>query len=261
MSAPLELQLPPVPEPETSAPPPSSQRFAPVRFRANAVGIPDTSAPGPVMLQQPSRWNHDFDPDTAMSRASLKAESPLFEQIPVAPTPPPGDSSTQLATTEFVYQTQAPFIDEAVIKSRIGSDGRFPAAPGDIGEYIWALIPPPGIELTTSQITMITTLELTPGDWDVQAQIGFNNTGLLPENQANVFYAGAINDTLGWPGFQDFGGAATQTCRPVNDVVMAGMYQRQLTGTNKTLFVLGYCQFPTPPRVYCYAYISARRRR
>lgn len=255
-----ELQLPPVPAPETSAPPPSSQRFTPVRFRANSVGIPDTSAPGPVMLQQPSRWNHDFDPDTAMSRASLKAESPLFEQIPVAPTPAPGDSSTQLATTEFVYNTQAPFIEEAVLKSRIGSDGRFPAAPGDIGEYIWARTPPPGIELATSQITMITTLELTPGDWDLQAQIGFNMTGLIPP-QPNIFYAAAINDVLTWPGFQDDGGAAAVSCQPLNDVVLGGLFQRQLTGQAKTLFILGYAQFPTPPRVYCYAYVSARRRR
>lgn len=254
----LELQLPPVPEPETSAPPPSSARFQPVRFRANSAGIPDTSGPGPVMLQQPLRWSHDFDPDTALSRASIKAESPLFEQIPTAPTPAQGDSSTQLATTEFVYSSQAGFVDEAVLKSRIGSTDGFPQAPGRIGEFRSTNIPGPGPELTAGVISVIGQLELEAGDWDVTATVVWNTTGLLPP-VPTVYLACAINEAPNFPGFPNFGGAASTNQAPSGADMTLPLYWRVLRAQPTILMLLSYASNFAPGRCFSYGYMQARR--
>lgn len=216
---------------------------------------------GPIMLQQPSRWSHDFDPDTGDSRAHLPATVPIFANPPAAPTPPPGTSDTSVATTAFVSEAMAQAILEAVVKSRIGSDGRFPAAPGDIGEHLQITAPPPGSEMQPSQVWVITSLELTPGDWDVQATAGFSITGSLPPAPILEFIA-AVSLTPTFPGWPNAGGTVSLAgTAPATGNVTLPLFQRVLTGIDQTVFLLGYCTFSSPIRVYGFGYMSARRRR
>lgn len=236
----------------------------PARFYVTGAGIPDTSFSGAVMLQQPVRWTHDFDPDSGNSRASLIAEVPIFASPPAAVTPPPGTSDTTLATTEFVSEAMAQAVLEAVIKARIGSDGRFPAAPGDIGELLQVTTPQPGIELTASTITMVASLELTAGDWDVEAMGGFGYTGIpLPPNVPNIDFVSAINTTVGFPGWPNAGGTNAMAAQPgsIGNLNLA-VFQRVLTGVPQTVFLLGYAAgFTGPVRIYGFGYMQAKRRR
>jgi hypothetical protein len=48
-----------------------------------------------------------------------------------------------------------------------GSD----AAAGQIGEVISSVVASPGVTLTTSVVANVTSISLTPGDWDVQGEI------------------------------------------------------------------------------------------
>lgn len=252
-----DLQNPPVPPPETSQPVPSP----PLRFAAAANGIPDTSGPGPVMLQQPSRWSHDFDPDTGISRASLPAETPLFFNIPSAPTPEPGTSDTSLATTEFVYQSQEGFIDLAVQRAREGDTSGFPATPGHIGEYQSVNIPGPGTELQSGVIGVVAQLELPTGDWDVTATLAYNITGLITPPIPSVYFAGAVNETPAFPGFVNFGGAAAASYIPSGADLTLPLYWRVMRANATTLMLLAYASGFAPGRVFAYGFMQARRMR
>lgn len=235
----------------------ASIKAKPQRWRVNMNGIPDTSMSGAVMLQQPTRWSHDFDPDTGNSRASLITETPLFDNHPQAPTPPIGSSDASLATTEFVSNAGAGTVAEAVMRSREGAVDGFNARPGDIGEYLAYTVPPPGVELTSAQVTVIGQLELPAGDWDVSA------TGCwsIPSvGNTAITYICAISDTTTFPGFPNFGGVAS-TVMPLSQIDTAlNCGLRMLTATPKIMFLLGYCSF-VAGRMWSYGFIGARRRR
>lgn len=247
-------------EPERQAPaePPKGQV---IRFVVDPLGIVDTSGPGPVMLQQPSRWTHDFDPDTGESRAHLPAVVPIFANPPAAPTPPPGTSDTSVATTEFVAQAMREAVEEAIVKARIGAIDGFPARPGDIGEHLQITVPPPGNEMQPSSVWVVTSLDLPPGDWDLSATVGYSITGSLPPMPVLEFIA-ALAPTPSFPGFPNQGGTTSITATaPATGNITLPLFQRVLTATDQTMFLLAYCVFSSPVRVYGFGYLSARRRR
>ena len=132
--------LPRIGEPETSLG--SSEKPAGGLFAFLAANIPDTSGPPPTPnVQAPGRWIYDFDPASGMARATfnglvtfteggsegagvtswngqtgavvmtndditaaggLSNPDAALEGSPTAPTPPIGDSSARIATTQFV---------------------------------------------------------------------------------------------------------------------------------------------------------------
>lgn len=248
----ITLQNPPVAPPETSQPVPSP----PLRFAAAANGIPDTSGPGPVMLQQPSRWSHDFDPDTGISRASLPAETPLFFNIPSAPTPPQGDSSQNLATTEWVHQQQVDFIADAVRQARLGITDGSGAAPGQIGEFLRINMPPPGAQLTSGQFLVLQVIELSPGDWEVYASTGFQ--GPSGVNAVNTFYATTVNDN---GSFSGFGGTntASVTCNPLIDTNLNVAYRLNIV-VPTSIFQMAFAQWTgSAAQVFAYGCLTATR--
>lgn len=247
----LVLQNPPVAEPETSQPVASP----PLRFAATSAGIPDTSGPGPVMLQQPSRWSHDFDPDTGISRATLPAETPMFFNIPAAPTPSPGDSSQQLATTEFVHQAGAPLVADAVLKSRIGIIDGSGAAPGQIGEFLRVNMPPPGLQLQPSVFAVLQVIELSPGDWEIYASTGW--TGPSGANSVNSFYATSISETST---FNGFGGTntASVSCQPIVDTNLNCALRFNIAQPT-SIFQMAYAAWTSPGQVFAYGTLTATR--
>jgi hypothetical protein len=248
------LREPRIGEPETNVTPPALGPA--IRFVVNPQGFPDTSISGPVMLQQPPRWTHDFDPLSGDTRAHLPSVVPIFANPPAAATPPPGTSDSTLATTEFVSDAMAQAVIEAVAKARIGTTDGFNAAPGEIGEFLFVTNPPPGSEILTGSLWPMLTLEIPAGDWDVSAQTGFAFSGLNPPG---LYYLMAISETTNFPGFPNGGGGASTTVIPVNDTVMT-CFQRVLTAQPKTLFLLAYSVFPAG-RMYAWGFMSARRRR
>jgi hypothetical protein len=237
-----------------------SQPKTVLRFLAGE-GMADTSISGPVMLQQPPRWSHDFDPD-GNTRATLRSIIPVIENPPNTPTPPPGSSDTTIATTEFVSHAMREAVLEAVAKSKIGVTDGFNAAPGEIGEYLLMQVPQPGIELTSAAMTVLLQLEIPAGDWDLQAQTGWSFTGVAPPSTTPPFYyATSISDTINFPGFPNLGGAAALPLlpQPGGDFFFSTFW-RLNRSVASTIFLLTYSNFNLG-RVYSYGFMSARRRR
>jgi hypothetical protein len=134
----------------------------------NPLSMPNTGGPGPTALQNPAAWVYDFDPATGSSRATYNGEvlatsitapgsgvasfntrtgavvltaadvtgvgglvnpSPALTGNPTAPTQPPGDSDTSIASTAFVAQAVAAL---AVVASFNGRTGAVALTTGDI---------------------------------------------------------------------------------------------------------------------------------
>ena len=79
-----------------------------------------------------------------------------------------------------------------------GSD----APPGQIGEVISSVVASPGVTLTTGVSAAVTSLSLTPGDWDVTGEVWI----AVGAGGATAIYAG-INSGPTVPGFQAIGAA------------------------------------------------------
>jgi hypothetical protein len=102
--------------------------------------------------------------------------SPVFTGTPTAPTASRNLATTQLATLAFV---------------RVGTDTNDSAPTGHVGEYLTnQTLSTAAIPLTTNVDTGVTTLLLTPGDWEVHASVGFNMS-----NPNNVTLKAWINPT------------------------------------------------------------------
>jgi hypothetical protein len=231
-----------------------------MRFLAGE-GMADTSISGPVMLQQPPRWSHDFD-ENGQTRATLRSVIPVYENPPQVPTPPEGSSDTTTATTEFVDRAMHQAVLEAVAKAKIGVTDGFNAAPGQIGEFLQIQVPQPGIEITAANMTVLLTLEVPAGDWDLQAQTAWSFTGTAPPSTTPPFYyATSISDTTNFPGFPNLGGAsATSTLPQPGGDFFLSTFWRLNRSVSTSVFLLTYSNFNIG-RVYSYGFMSARRRR
>lgn len=229
------------------------------RFIAMPNGIPDTSMSGPVMLQTPPRWSHDFDPETGDSRARLPAVIPIIDYPPATPTPPEGSSDQTVATTEFVDRACAAAVRRAVAEARLGVDGRYPAGPGEIGEIVEINIPGPGSELTAGQMFPLTNLVLSSGDWLLTATLAFNITGLITPPLPTIHFVGAFSETTSFPGFAR--GVSSLAMTPTGADLCFPIFQRVLTPADRQMFLLAYAQNFAPGRVFAYGYVSATRLR
>lgn len=151
--------------PGMAAPAPNSARGGPPGVEA--LDMPDTSGPGPTAVQSPGTWVYDFDPANGMARATFNGEvnftsggsatagvtswntrtgavsltladitavggaplnSPTFLGAN-ANTPPPGDSTTKVATTMFV---SAAIAATPLVASFNGRQGAVALTIGDV---------------------------------------------------------------------------------------------------------------------------------
>lgn len=79
------------------------------------------------------------------------------------------------------------------------------AITGDVGEYIFSTIPTAsGVSLTTATAANVTSIRLTPGDWDVDWQANFNPGATTSVTQLNASISFTTN-TLGTQPAQTFG--------------------------------------------------------
>jgi hypothetical protein len=260
----LHLHLPRPGEPETALAPgiagvASHKSRGVARFLVGE-GMPDTSMSGPVMLQQPPRWHHDFEPDTGNSRATLRSVIPVYENPPQVPTPPPGSSDTSTATTEFVSQACADATVDAVAKSRIGVTNGFNAAPGIIGEYLEQILNTPGVQLDTNRFANIINFALPPGDWDLYGTLGFNFNPPSDPSQIVQMIGGlslqsASIDSRGGMG------VASVAATPIFFDTILPVTLRVNTPAGIVVFLVSYAQFVPTVQVWSYGSVFARRRR
>ncbi len=93
----------------------------------------------------------------------------LTTSVPAAATTPPSAPGTAAAGTATTY-ARGDHVHPG--GSRQGTTTNDNAAAGDIGEFISASVQPgSGIAMTTGTLMDVTSVALTPGDWDVQGHV------------------------------------------------------------------------------------------
>lgn len=82
---------------------------------------------------------------------------------------------------------------------QLGSSTNDNATAGQLGEYVTATVATPGASMTTGTAINVTSMSLTPGDWDVQGVADY----LPGATTAMSAWAQGISTTTGALGAQD----------------------------------------------------------
>jgi hypothetical protein len=210
---------------------PAASSTTPVMNGAGAVGTATTWA----------RADHQHPTDT--SRAPLA--SPAFTGNPTAPNPTPStDADSSIATTYFV---------------RTGITDGSEALAGQVGEYLSAqCLSSASIPLTSGIDTGITTLSLTPGDWDLSASIGFtmanNNSTTL---KAWINTAGGTSA----PPVDQVGGNVVMPIANNTPQVITPLVPTRVNLTATTIMRLGATITTSGGTISGWGKLMARRRR
>ena len=221
---------------------------------------------------------------TALATNSIAGYAPLasptFTGTPAAPTASSGTSTTQLATTAFVANSFAspPSVGygsttpEPVAATTISATGvitpsqtagivgtttnNVPNA-GSVGEVIAASVAgSSAVPLTSGTIANVTSISLTPGDWDVWGNVAFSPSATISEAE------GAVSQTsANFPGIIAGGifiypytsGSAALTVGATGATVMRLAATTTVYLTASATFSSGTCA--------AYGVIYARRRR
>jgi hypothetical protein len=133
------------------------------------------------------------------------------------------------------------------------------AAAGFVGEYVSSTVASgSAVALTTATAKDVTTISLTPGDWDVSGVVQFANGAATPI----AYLAGGVNDTANTlPGAEtgrraDFNTAnATNNALGVTMVIPSARFSLNAT---TTIRLIGYAQFASGT-ASAYGMIRARR--
>jgi hypothetical protein len=118
--------------------------------------------------------------------------SPALTGTPSGPTAAPGTGSTQLATTAFVTAALGalgPFLPLAggimtgaitlsQLAGLIGTTTNNNANAGSIGEVISSVVTTE-VSMTTNVVVNVTSISLTPGDWDVHGEVWVDGSSSL----------------------------------------------------------------------------------
>lgn len=191
--------------------------------------IPDTSAPGPTPLQQPSTWVYDFDPTSGLSRASFNGEidytgsggtvtswnsrsgAVVLLQSDVTAVGF-STSATNAATYETIAAAAATYETIAAAAATYlplaggtttgpvalqGVSTNSNAVAGQVGEFIIGQ-QLTGVPLTSVTSANVTSINLSAGDWDIDGVVYLlSSTNVLGNANASV---GLVSATLGTPG-------------------------------------------------------------
>jgi len=170
--------------------------------------------------------------------------SPALTGVPTAPTPSSTVATTQLATTAFVRQ---------------GTPTDDNAAAGQVGEYLAAqTLSTAAIPITSGVDTGVSTLALTPGDWDVWGSVGFtmsaNNSTVARAwlNPTGAATAPAV-DQVGGHAIMPIANNTAQSIMPITPL-------RVSVGTNTTIR-LGTTVTTSGGTISAWGKIMARRAR
>lgn len=134
------------------------------------------------------------------------------------------------------------------------------AAPGIVGEFITSTIPSGGaVPLTSGATSNVTSISLTPGDWDVGGNVGFNAAGTT----TITVESGGISVTSGVLPTSPGGGAFFTLSLPFTtgaDSVFPVGVTRLSVATTTTVFLVANATFAAST-LSAFGFIGARRRR
>lgn len=140
------------------------------------------------------------------------------------------------------------------------------AIPGDIGEYAQSTIPlGSAVALTTATPANVTSIVLTPGDWDLDGQINFSPAASTSVTQYNASASGTTATLATQPGAGNFAPDSTYTINQAAQVPVAGFSAATMTvrvsvpiGASQTVFLVAQATF-TVSTLSAFGTIRARR--
>lgn len=135
------------------------------------------------------------------------------------------------------------------------------AKAGAVGEFVQSLVPVgSSVALTTATAANITSISLTPGDWDVEANCNFNATSATTA-AANTFQASisSTSATHTTDGSESFELPGTITTSSFKSSVSVSRKRYSLT-TTTTLYLVATAVF-SAGTVAGYGNFTARRER
>lgn len=140
------------------------------------------------------------------------------------------------------------------------------AIPGDIGEYIFSTIPSgSAVSLTTATPANVTSIVLTPGDWDVDGLVDFSPAASTSVTQYNASVSGTSATLATQPGAGNFSPDTTFTVNQAAEVPAALFAAATMTarvsiplGANQTVFLVAQATF-TVSTLSAYGTVRARR--
>lgn len=137
------------------------------------------------------------------------------------------------------------------------------ASAGDVGEYVSAsLLSGSAISLTSSICSNITSISLTPGDWDVYGTVFYGPSGSTVSNYqlAGITQTSATFETAGTNNnVSGIGGVSSTLPTAFACNVPVGTYRANLT-TTTTIYLIAQALF-SGGTLEAYGYIAARRAR
>lgn len=180
--------------------------------------------------------------------------SPTFTGVPLAPTASPGTATTQIATTAF---TDTSFQKKLTAGQLPGTNTNDDASAGNVGQYISSSVAVGGsVSLLNATTANITSITLTPGDWDVWGNV-VTNPGI---STTTSYAVGAISTASATAPTPPNGGAYAVTGPGSTGSQMAfavGM-RRLSVSTNTTVYLVTNIFFSIST-MSAYGFLGARR--
>jgi hypothetical protein len=134
------------------------------------------------------------------------------------------------------------------------------AGAGDLGEYIFSqTVVATQVVLSSSTPANITSILLTPGDWDVWGNVFFNTS---PSTTVTTIEAAISTTSASIPTFPSSGGAQAINAAfttGAGQILSAGQVRISIA-TNTTIYLVGLSAFAVSTMGAC-GFIGARRRR
>jgi hypothetical protein len=115
------------------------------------------------------------------------------------------------------------------------------AAAGDVGEYIVSTVAANTVALTTTVTANVTSISLTPGDWDISGQVNYTpaaSTSITTLAQGNSVNTGAL------PGLDAFSQFSSDAFVPgANILALPFMPTRRSLASTTTVFLVANATF------------------
>lgn len=140
------------------------------------------------------------------------------------------------------------------------------AIAGDVGEYVSATVASgSAVALTTATPANITSISLTPGDWDIDGQVDFAPAASTSVTQYNASCSGTSATLATQPGGGNFASDSTFTINQAAMVPAATFAGATMTvrvtvpvGTTQTVYLVAQATF-TVSTLSAYGTLRARR--
>ncbi|HWD28797.1 MAG TPA: phage tail protein [Rhizomicrobium sp.] len=154
--------------------------------------------------------------------------------------------------------TSLAFSSATGLVGAVGTD----APAGSVGEYIVSRVDIPGVSLSSNVLANVTSIALTPGDWEVRGQVAFVTATTTQLGEIQAYISGASTDRPGGANDEFPISALTyQHFVPGNETQILPTTMGRINIISPLTVYLGANAIFSVSTVQAYGFIAARRMR